>query len=99
MPTRSASYSLARVKLTCCWAAAPCAMAIAPCIASPLPPAMAPIRIAASIAAVDAMLCLPCALHGARDVALRDVRDLVRQHARELGLVAGREHEAVRSRR
>jgi hypothetical protein len=41
------------------------------------------------MAAMVAMLCRPC------EWMLRDVRDLVREHTRELGLVARRENEAV----
>ena len=58
MPTRSASFSLARVKLICCCMAAPCAMAIPPMVAS-LEPVAAPTRMAARMAAMVAMLCRP----------------------------------------
>ena len=59
-PTRSASVSFARVKLTCCWIASDCAAAT-PAIAPSPPPAAAPSRIAASIAAVETRLERLCA--------------------------------------
>ena len=59
MPTRSASASLARVKLIWLWAARPCAAVTPPSTASLGRPVVAPIRIAASIAAIDAMFARP----------------------------------------
>ena len=59
MPTRSASFSLERVKLICCCMAAPCAIETAPNVAS-LEPVAAPIRMAARMPAIVAMLWRPC---------------------------------------
>src|SRR5688572_23340432 len=59
MPTRSASASLARVKLIWLWAARPCAAVTPPSTASLGTPVVAPIRIAASIAAIEAMFARP----------------------------------------
>ena len=59
MPTRSASASLARVKLIWLCAARPCAAVTPPSTASLGRPVVAPIRIAASIAAIDAMFARP----------------------------------------
>ncbi len=59
MPTRSASASLARVKLIWLWAARPCAAVTLPSTASLGRPVVAPIRIAASIAAAEARFARP----------------------------------------
>ena len=92
MPTRSASFSFARVKLICCCMAAPCAMAMPPRAAS-LEPVAAPTRMAARMDATVAMLCAALGSDAPRDVTLRDVRDFVREHAGKLGFVARREDE------
>ena len=59
----------------------------------------APIRIAASIAAAETRLARPCVLDAARDVPLGDVRDLVREHARQLALAVGLHEQAGVARR
>ena len=56
MPTRSASYSFSRVKLSCDWAASPWAVAIAPIVTSDGMPATAASRMAATVAAVETTL-------------------------------------------
>ena len=86
-PIRSASYSFSRVKLIWCWIVSACVAAIAPAAASPLealPPRAA--RMASASPASDISIESFCADERARHVMLRDVRDLVREHARELGL-------------
>ena len=94
MPTRSASFSLARVKLICCCMAAPCAMEMPPSAAS-LDPVAAPSRMDGEDGrhGRDALPALRA--HAPRDVALGDVRDFVREHAGELRFVARGQHQSV----
>jgi hypothetical protein len=85
MPSRSASYSLSRVKLmACCWISAwpPTITAWA---ASPLelPPWLAA-SSAPEHGELDRKRDLGERLVGAHQVALRDVRDFVAEHRRDL---------------
>ena len=92
---RSASYSFSRVKLICDWIASACPEAMAADVACPDDDE--PERDAA-IASGEArqhvqervLLCR----HRARHVALRDVRDFVRQHGRKLGFALREQDEA-----
>ena len=86
MPTRSASYSFSRVKLIC-YCAVPCACRDR--AHRRVPPAAAPIRMAASTRPRIRGWCVrPCELDAAH-VPLRDVRDLVRQHAGQFASLRG----------
>ena len=83
------------MKLSWFWIVSAWPVAIAACAASPdeLPPARAASTASASAASdISRLFCWPC--EHARDMALRDVRDLVREHARELGLVLREQDEA-----
>ena len=66
---------------------------MAPIVASELPPPTAPIRMAASTVAVDSRLARALGLDPARDVALRDVRDLVCEDAGQFAFVARLEQQ------
>ena len=92
---RSASYSFSRVKLSWFWIASAWPVAIAACAASPdeaAAGARGEHRERERGERHQQVVLL--ALQHARDVALRDVRDLVREHARELGLVLREQDEA-----
>ena len=98
---RSASYSFSRVKLICDWIASACPEAIAAEVACPdddeLGRAMprSPGRGPASMYS-SAFFSFAT---DARHVALRDVRDFVRQHRCELGFALREQDEAACSRR
>ena len=93
MPTRSASDSLSRVKLICCCAAMPWAAAMPPSTAWPPPAAPEEDRRQHRGRGGQCLLALRAQLAG--DVVLRDVRDFVRHHARELRLAGGGENQSL----